>query len=84
MAALGQGSNPVMVLNCYHHGCQYELKRETGPPHARVFTMGVTIMGVEFVGSGRTKKAAKQAAATEALRSLYQLQLRLDQRECSK
>lgn len=39
--------------------------------------MNVVVMGQEFTGKGRSKKAAKQAAAAEALRSLYNLQLRL-------
>ena len=84
MAGLGQGSNPCMVLNSYHSGCRYQLRGDTGPPHAKVFTMVVSVQGEEFVGTGRSKKAAKQAAAAEALRALYNLQLRLCEREQSK
>ena len=85
MAALGQGSNPCSVLHCYHNDCRYELRRESGPPHDRQFTMAVQVMGKEFLGMGSSKKAAKQAAASEALRNMYQLQLRFDQgpRKCS-
>ena len=39
--------------------------------------MTVDVMGQEFTGRGRSKKMAKQAAAAEALRSIYNIQLRL-------
>lgn len=82
MAGLGQGSSPCNVLNSYHNGCRYYLRGEVGPPHNKLFTMAVSVMGDEFTGTGRSKKVARQAAAAEALRSLYNLQLRLsDQSE---
>ena len=81
MAGLGQGSNPCNVLNSYHNGCRSYVRGEVGPPHSKVFTMAVSINGEEYVGSGRSKKAARQAAAAEALRTLYNLQLRLSE-EC--
>ena len=79
MAGFGQGSNPVNVLNSYHNGCRYALRSEAGPPHSKLFTMAVTVMGEDFVGTGRSKKLAKQAAAAEALRKLYNLQLSLSE-----
>jgi ribonuclease-3 len=47
---------------------RYEVTSEEGPPHARSFEVAVTIDG-ELAGSGagRSKKAAEQAAAAEAL-----------------
>ena len=81
MAGLGQGSNPCNVLNTYHNGCRYSVRGEVGPPHSKIFTMAVSVNDEEFIGSGRSKKAAKQAAAAEALRTLYKLQLRLSE-EC--
>jgi ribonuclease III len=50
---------------------RYEVTSEEGPPHDRSFEVGVTIDG-ELVGAGggRSKKAAEQAAAAEALERL--------------
>ncbi len=43
----------------------------TGPDHNRTFTATVTVEGAELgVGSGRSKKAAEQAAAKQALSTL--------------
>ena len=84
MAGIGQGSNPCNVLNSYHNGCRYSLRGEVGPPHSKVFTMAVTVMEEDFVGTGRSKKLAKQAAAAEALRVLYNLQLRLTEQTTRK
>ncbi len=48
----------------------YVVLDESGPPHARTFTVAVTIQGVEMGrGSGNTKKSAAQAAAAIALRN---------------
>jgi ribonuclease-3 len=42
-----------------------------GPPHDRTFTCAAVIDGEEAgVGTGRSKKAAEQAAARQALDSL--------------
>lgn len=47
----------------------YVVLDETGPQHVRMFTVAVTIQGVEMGrGSGNTKKSAAQAAAAIALR----------------
>ena len=46
----------------------YSVLDVKGPPHDRTFTCAAVIDGVEAgVGSGRSKKAAEQAAAREAL-----------------
>ena len=79
MAGLGHGSNACSVLNSYHSDCHYQLRGEIGPPHNKLFTMAVSVMGDEFIGTGRSKKLAKQAAAAEALRRLYNLQLSLSE-----
>ena len=49
----------------------YEVTGETGPPHERVFEVAATVEG-ELIGrgTGRSKKAAEQAAAEEALGAL--------------
>ena len=78
MSALGRGSNPCGVLNSYHQGCKYELIEEKGPPHAKEFVFRVCLGGEEFLGRGRSKKFAKQAAASNALRVLYRIHLSLD------
>lgn len=50
---------------------RYEVTTEEGPPHERSFEVGVSVDG-ELVGTGegRSKKAAEQAAAAEALERL--------------
>lgn len=49
----------------------YELLREEGPEHDRIFYAQVLINGTPYgVGQGRTKKAAQQQAASEAMRRL--------------
>jgi ribonuclease III len=46
----------------------YEVTREAGPPHARTFEVAARIdADVIGRGEGRSKKAAEQAAASEAL-----------------
>jgi ribonuclease-3 len=49
----------------------YEVANEVGPPHDRRFEIRATVKGDELgVGSGRSKKAAEQAAARRALEKL--------------
>ncbi len=78
MATLGRGSSSCMVLNSYHQGAVYELKEEKGPPHAKEYVYSVTVQGVEYFGSGKSKKLGKQAAAANALNALYKIKLSLD------
>jgi ribonuclease-3 len=55
------------------HGARvrYEVTGESGPPHDRVFEVVASVNGeVVGKGSGRSKKAAEQAAAEEALDGL--------------
>ena len=82
--ATGQGSNPCMVLNSYHSGCKYELKGEKGPAHAKEFVMAVEVLGKEYLGKGRSKKLAKQAAASNALSDLYNVRLTLGAKGAGK
>ena len=50
---------------------RYEVTREAGPPHDRRFEVSASVDGdVIGRGSGRSKKAAEQAAAAEALERL--------------
>jgi ribonuclease-3 len=50
---------------------RYEVTGESGPPHDRVFEVRASVNGESLgAGSGRSKKAAEQAAAEQALRSL--------------
>jgi ribonuclease-3 len=47
---------------------RYEVTSETGPPHDRVFEVAASANGETIgTGAGRSKKAAEQAAAEEAL-----------------
>lgn len=83
MAGLGRGSNPCSVLNSYHQGCRYELRGESGPPHAKEFMMAVTLPGLEreYVGVGKSKKLAKHSAAATALLDMYDIRLQLGDSE---
>ena len=50
---------------------RYEVTGESGPPHDRVFEVSASVNGeVVGQGSGRSKKAAEQAAAERALEDL--------------
>jgi ribonuclease-3 len=50
---------------------RYDVAGEAGPPHDRVFEVSASVNGeVVGRGSGRSKKAAEQAAAEEALEGL--------------
>jgi ribonuclease-3 len=50
----------------------YDVVREEGPPHDRTFAVAATVGDREVgSGSGRSKKAAEQEAAREALELLY-------------
>jgi len=50
---------------------RYDVAGESGPPHDRVFEVVASVNGeVVGRGSGRSKKAAEQAAAEEALDGL--------------
>lgn len=49
----------------------YEVVREAGPPHDRLFEVRARVAGDEVgTGSGRSKKEAEQAAAAKALEGL--------------
>ena len=49
----------------------YELVSESGPDHAKVFTVAVTLNGqVVGLGSGHSKKEAEQSAARAALEQM--------------
>ena len=49
----------------------YEVVREDGPPHDRVFEVAASARGERLGnGSGRSKKEAEQAAASEALEKM--------------
>ena len=49
----------------------YSIVKEEGPQHNRVFTMRVTISGVEYgIGKGKNKKSAEQSAAHAGLQKI--------------
>ena len=77
MAAIGSGSNPVAILNTFYPKLPYVFRDPIGPPHNRVFFCSVTVEERVYSGHGSSKKAAKQAAAQEALKELHNMRLRL-------
>jgi ribonuclease-3 len=49
----------------------YEVLREAGPPHQRIFEVAAILEGEQVgLGSGRSKKVAEQAAAEQAFSKL--------------
>lgn len=51
---------------------EYEVVEETGPDHAKTFTVAVKISGKDSVhGTGASKQKAEQAAAAAALEKFY-------------
>ena len=48
----------------------YELVHATGPDHDKTFEITLDLFDMEFRGVGKTKKAAEQNAAENALRIL--------------
>lgn len=53
------------------HTIAYRVVKETGPDHARIFVMEVSVDGVPTgVGRGRSKKEAEQMSAKAALEKL--------------
>ncbi|MCX8057747.1 MAG: ribonuclease III [Ignavibacteria bacterium] len=50
---------------------RYEVVKEEGPQHAKIFTVQVSIDGIPLgIGSGQTKKSAEQIAAKQAIEKL--------------
>lgn len=48
----------------------YRVVEESGPDHDKTFVVELKLMQIQTVGTGRSKKAAEQQAAREALRLL--------------
>jgi len=63
--------NPVMVLNELHRGVKYDLVGEQGERNYKTFNIKVTVGARDFMGSGRSKKLAKNNAALFALKTLH-------------
>ncbi len=71
--ALFVDSKSLLQLHVQKKGWEltYRLLSETGPDHARVYEMAAVIDGKELgKGTGRTKKAAEQQAAYQALKTI--------------
>lgn len=51
----------------------YEVLNETGPDHDKTFEITTTVLGTVSCGVGKTKKAAEQASAKNALEILKQI-----------
>ncbi|KAJ8958245.1 hypothetical protein NQ318_017388 [Aromia moschata] len=62
-------NNPISILNEVGIGVKYEVIEQNGPPHNPVFKVSVEVDGHTYYGTGNSKKAAKSAAAIEALKS---------------
>ena len=56
---------------------QYDLVQESGPPHMKEFVMQAVVEGRAYRGTGKSKKLAKYAAASEALKQIYNMNLSL-------
>ncbi len=56
-----------------HETPQYEVISEAGPDHDKTFEIGTTVFDTISSGVGKTKKAAEQASAKNALKTLKQI-----------
>ncbi len=64
-------TNLQEIVQAEEKQINYVLVREEGPDHDKIFTMEAVIDGeTAGVGTGRTKKAAEQHAAFEAIKKL--------------
>ncbi|KAJ8315259.1 hypothetical protein KUTeg_007409 [Tegillarca granosa] len=61
--------NAVMMLNEFRSGLEFKVLSCSGPVHDPYFVIGVDIDGQHYEGAGKSKKAAKIAAAENALRA---------------
>jgi len=66
-----QDKHPVQLLNEMAGPLVYVQTDQTGTPPACVFTLSVSVNGVEYSGQGKSKKEAKKAAAINAAKELY-------------
>lgn len=64
--------NPISVLNELRLGLKYEVIEQQGPSHNPTFKVRVEVDGHYYYGVGNSKKAAKNEAASEALKSFIQ------------
>lgn len=65
-------ANAVAILNDLKNGLKYNVVEQSGPAHAPLFKVSVSVNGQEFVGIGGSKKSAKCRAAELALKSFVQ------------
>ncbi|XP_065353126.1 double-stranded RNA-specific editase Adar isoform X2 [Cloeon dipterum] len=81
--ALGplQPKNAVCALNELRPGLEYSLVSQEGPTHSPLFTMSIEVNDQKFLGSGRSKRLAKQAVAEKALQSFLQFKNEADARQ---
>lgn len=68
----GKSALQEEVARLRRGGVRYEITGEEGPPQDRLFTARVLVGGDEMgCGSGRSKQAAEQGAADQALAALH-------------
>lgn len=62
--------NAIAKLNHHYHGLAYNVIDTQMSPGQTSYTVRVNVNGQDFMGTGRSKKAARLAAAERALRAL--------------
>lgn len=63
--------NKSVLQEFLHRSIEYRLESETGPAHNRLFVCSAVVDNIVYgVGEGKTKKAAEQEAAKQALEIL--------------
>lgn len=65
-------ANAVAILNDLKNGLKYNVVEQSGPAHAPLFKVSVSVNGQDFLGIGGSKKSAKCRAAELALKSFVQ------------
>jgi hypothetical protein len=63
--------HPTMLLSAMRAGIHYEDLGSTGQLGSTTQNCGVTVDGQHFVGSGRSKKLARKAAAIKACNQIF-------------
>ncbi|CAH1127042.1 unnamed protein product [Ceutorhynchus assimilis] len=70
------GKNPISVLNEIFSTLAYEVESRTGPAHEPCFVMSLKVKNIEgtFLGTGPSKKMARNSAALTALACIFNLE----------
>ncbi|XP_019768658.1 double-stranded RNA-specific editase Adar isoform X3 [Dendroctonus ponderosae] len=77
---IASGKNPVSILNELFATLTYEVESVSGPAHDPMFVLSLKVKSCEqkFFGSGPSKKIARNSAALNALRLIFNISQKED------